>query len=121
MGPARESGPNGALARSAGIFNPENPHSLVSRVQVCLCLVAVRFGLLQVPLGNGMMLVQVLFAGLVLIGEPEGVGGLQISIQQLRVVRAAYIQHGLTGFYVLPGTTRIRLTGPPTWVMTVWC
>jgi len=42
----------GAFARSPGFFIPENASSLVSRVQVRLRLVAVRFSLLQVALGD---------------------------------------------------------------------
>ncbi len=45
------------LRQVARVLDAENPHPLVSRVQVCLRLVAVRLGLLQVTLGDGVVLV----------------------------------------------------------------
>ena len=69
----------GAFARSAGILDAENLHSLVRRVQVRLGLVAVRFGLLQIALGDGVMLIQVLCADLILVRKAVGICRLQIG------------------------------------------
>ena len=51
--------------------------------------------------GNGVVLVQVLRAGVVLVRQAVGVGGLQIGVQQLRVIGAAHFQHRLARFHML--------------------
>ena len=91
----------GSLRQIGGILDAKNLHPLLGGVQVCLRLVAVRFGLLQIALGDGVVLVQILGAGVVLVREAVGVRGLQIGVQQLRVVGAADLEHGLAGLDLL--------------------
>ena len=97
------SADEGAFARSLGILDPENFHSLFRRIQVRLGLVAVRLSLLKIAFGDGMVLKQVLRAGVEFLRQAEGIRRLQIGVQKLRVIGAAHVEHWFACIDMLPG------------------
>ena len=93
----------------------------IGRVQIRLRLIAIRFRLKQIAFGDGVMRVQILSARVIFVGHSIGVARFQVSRMQQRIIRAAHFESGWPFFTCSPGTTRIRLTGPPTCVITGRC
>ncbi len=75
--------------------NSQNFQSEQRGVQIGLRLDAVRFGLQQIAFGDGVVVVQILRAIVVLVCDAERITRFQVGGEQQRIVRAAHFQQRL--------------------------
>ena len=83
------------FVRSSGFLMPRifMPCSAAFR-SACAC-VRSDSACCKIALGDGVVIVQILGSRVIFVRQAERVARLQIGVQQLRIIRAAYFQHGL--------------------------
>ena len=97
----RNLGGRRAVCQVLRIFDSQDLHALLGGVAIRLRLRPVGLRLLQIALGNGVVIVQIFGARVVFVGKAERVVGFQIGVQQLRIVGAGHLQHGLALVHML--------------------